>query len=76
LARDLLAHGIKNAEDAGFEVVGHVHDEIITVIDDGDHHHREQQLTQLIACMTDLPDWGGNAPVGATGWVGRAYMKD
>jgi DNA polymerase len=72
LARDVLVHGIQNAEREGFEVVGHVHDEAITLSDAS----REGEGQRLINCLTTLPDWARGMPVGATAWTGKRYMKD
>lgn len=72
MARDLLAQGLINADAAGFEVIGHVHDEIITLTDVNSGLGKQQ----LIECMTDLPHWAKGMPVGAAGWEGNFYMKD
>lgn len=72
MARDILAQGLLNAEAAGFEIIGHVHDEIITLADVGSDLGKKE----LIACMTDLPHWAKGMPVGAAGWEGQFYLKD
>lgn len=77
VARDILGYGLRNADAEGFEIVGHVHDESITLVDYvSQPERRQQKLDKLIECMTDLPPWAAGAPVGAAGWVGKFYMKD
>ncbi len=72
IARDVLMAGIKNAHKRGFEVVGHVHDEIIALQDeDGD-----LGVEELIACMTDMPGWAATLPISAAGYENDFYKKD
>lgn len=72
VARDLLAHGLVQAEQRGLQVVGHVHDEIICECNADD----STALDRLIAAMTDLPDWCADAPVRAEGYSANYYRKD
>lgn len=72
VARDLLAEGLRNADAAGFEVVGHVHDEIIAMTPT----QGGLDVNALIKCMSTLPSWAKGMPVGATGWEGKFYLKD
>lgn len=72
VARDLLAHGLVNADARGLDVVGHVHDEIIIEADADD----DTALSRLIEAMTDLPDWCLDAPVRAEGYAAPYYRKD
>lgn len=71
IARDLLANGIIKAEEAGYPVIGHVHDEIITEVDKdfGD----VKEFEQLIC---ELPPWAAGLPLTASGWRGKRYRKD
>ena len=72
IARDILQHGLEQADAAGFEVVGHYHDEILTLADvDSD-----LDLDNLIYCMTgNLPAWAKTMMVGADGYEGHFYRK-
>lgn len=72
IARDILAHGLMNADEAGFEIVGHVHDEAITLTDVSN----SMAVKDLIDCLTDVPKWAKGMPVGAAGWEGDFYLKD
>lgn len=71
IARDILAEGLKNADAAGFEVVGHYHDEILTLVDDDSH----LTLADLVECMTRLPRWAAGMPCGAEGYEDYFYQK-
>jgi DNA polymerase len=72
VARDILVEGMHNAERAGFEVVGHVHDELITLVDD------DSPLTdkELCECLTTQPKWIATPlPLKAEGYTGVHYRK-
>ena len=71
IARDLLAEGLRNADEAGFEVVGHYHDEILTLVDEDSHLGVEQ----LVECMTRLPKWASGLPCRAEGYEDSFYHK-
>lgn len=71
VARDLLAHGLLIAEDAGYSVVGHVHDEIIAEVPRG-----FGDLAWLAKAICELPAWATGLPLTASGWRGKRYRKD
>lgn len=71
ISRDILVHGMTLAAKAGFQIVGHVHDEIITEVQWDDPH----SLEQLIKCMTDTPSWAPGLPLGADGFESEVYKK-
>lgn len=71
IALDLLQVGIENADAAGFEVIGHYHDEILTLVDEDSH----LGLDELIECMTRLPAWAQNMTVRAAGYESHFYTK-
>lgn len=71
-SRDILAHGMVNAEPKGYPIVMHVHDEMTAEVLIG-----TQTVEGLEAVMNDLPDWCADWPVRASGgWVGDRYRKD
>lgn len=72
IARDVLVNGMFLAEDIGFEIAFHVHDEIITEVEDDDL----LGVDDLIACMSAKIDWAPGLPLGAAGWEGYFYRKD
>lgn len=77
LARDILGFGMLEAHDAGFFLVGHVHDEIISEEDADDDMHSWQLLRE---CMTTRIQkkfpWLETMPLGAAGYEDRVYKKD
>lgn len=70
VARDVLAHGMALAEASGFDVVGHVHDELLT------EAAAPRDESGLAACMADPPRWARDLPLAAAGFVGDRYRKD
>jgi DNA polymerase len=71
ISRDILLHGITLAAKQGFEIVGHVHDEIISEV----AYDAPQTLDQLLACMATTPDWAPGLPLGADGFESEVYKK-
>jgi DNA polymerase len=73
IARDILAHGLQVADQTGHDIVGHVHDEIITVSPD---EFAQARLEHLTTCMTTKPAWASDMWLGASGYVSKRYKKD
>lgn len=73
IARDLLAHGIKNAIRANLDVRLHVHDQIAALVKED---NAQRDLKKLIECMTDNPKWAKDLPLKAAGNVSRVFIKD
>lgn len=73
IARDILAHGMRNATREGIPIVFHVHDQIVGLAKE---EHAHERLRTLIECMTDLPDWCGDLPVKAAGHISKWFVKD
>ncbi|SFT25419.1 hypothetical protein [Methylobacterium sp. yr668] len=71
IALDLLDNGIEIAERAGYPVVGHVHDEIITEVPRG-----WGDLAWFEKAICELPGWARGLPLTAGGWRGKRYRKD
>ena len=70
ICRDLLAASIERVEKAGFPVVLHVHDEVVSELpkDKGDF----EEFKQLCAAT---PPWAAGLPVTTEGWRGIRYRK-
>jgi DNA polymerase bacteriophage-type len=71
ISRDILANGLKLADEAGMEVVLHVHDEIGALVPDDSW----LGLDTLQWAMTVVPAWAPGLPLGAEGYVGEVYRK-
>jgi DNA polymerase len=71
VANDLLRHGMFTVEAAGYPVVMHVHDEVVTEV--AQDFGSQEELDTL---MAQTPAWADGLPVAAEGWRGRRYRKD
>lgn len=72
VARDVMARGILAAEKAGYSVVIHVHDEIVTEVDDDARFSPEG----LAECMSSGISWSLGLPLAAKGFEALRYRKD
>lgn len=72
-ARDVLALGLKRCHKAGFNIMLHVHDEIVAL-----QRRGENRLTPayMIELMTSPIGWAPGLPLGASGGKMRFYRKD
>jgi DNA polymerase len=71
IARDVLAEGMLRAHEMGFEICGHTHDEIITLVPDSSRLN----LTQLTDCMISPIDWAPGLLLKAEGYEAVTYKK-
>ncbi len=72
-ARDVLAVGIRRAHKAGFNLRGHVHDELIALRGINQNGYTWQALRdQMVAPIS----WAPGLPLGGAGWQGKFYKKD
>jgi DNA polymerase len=70
ISRDLLAAALIRLERAGYRVVLHVHDEIITEVPFG--FGSTEEFTKL---MTVSPSWAVGLPIAAKAWCGPRFCK-
>jgi DNA polymerase len=70
ICRDLLAYSIRQAEDAGYPVVLHVHDEVVSEVPEG-----FGSLDEFESICARTPAWADGLPVVTEGWVGSRYRK-
>ena len=72
VARDVLMHGVRLAEGAGYEVVMRVHDELLSETPDSE----DFTVEGLSACMARVPAWAIGLPLAAAGFETHRYRKD
>ena len=70
VSRDLLGAAIVRADKAGFEVLMHSHDELVSEAPKG--KFTSEQYRKI---MTTLPKWAEGLPVKSGGWVNNRYKK-
>lgn len=68
VARDYLGEGLVRLHDAGYSVVGHVHDEVIV--------ENTNDLDGIKALMVQTPHWATGLPMDAAGFITERYRKD
>lgn len=73
IARDILREGLLAAAEDGFNIVLHVHDEIVAEHKAGDNYYTHERLIELMA--KSIP-WCADMPLGAAGYEGVIYRKD
>lgn len=69
ISRDCLANSMVKLHVAGFEIVMHVHDEIVAEVE-GD------RLDEMLDIMREPIPWAPGLPLEAAGFVADFYMKD
>lgn len=71
IARDLLSSAMMNVANAGYDIVFHVHDEIIAEAPDG-----QGSVDEMCMLMSINPDWADGIPLSADGYECEYYRKD
>lgn len=69
-ARDFQFHAGLRVEAAGYPIVMHTHDELLTEVPRG-----FGSVDELAQIMCASPGWAGDIPVSAAGWEGDRYRK-
>jgi DNA polymerase len=72
VARDVLTHNMALIEQAGYEIVLTVHDEVICEAPDSDEFN-DAHLSSLLA---NNPPWALDMPLAAAGFETYRYRKD
>lgn len=70
-AREILVNGLLKAESAGYSILAHVYDEVISEVPRG--FGDVEEFEKLIC---ELPEWAAGLPLTASGWRGKRYRKD
>lgn len=71
-ARDVMAHNMPAIENADYEIVLSVHDEMLTETPDTDDYSHER-LAEMLATN---PPWAKGLPLAAAGFECHRYRKD
>jgi DNA polymerase len=69
VARDLLVEAMGRLERAGYQVIFHVHDEMIVEHDSG------VPIETIEGIVEEVPAWARGCPVNAEGFVSQRYRK-
>lgn len=69
IARDLLVHAMQVVSAAGYQIVMHVHDEIIIETSNG-------TVDEVCDLMSQTPPWAAGLPLEADGYECEFYRKD
>lgn len=70
LTRDVLRDGLVAADKAGFQIVGHVHDEAIA---EGDNNPDDLREFERILCESS--PWAEGFPLASEGYIAKRYRK-
>lgn len=73
IARDLLAYSMLNVDKAGYKIVMHVHDELVSELDE---QTQDEDLNNMCAIMGQGPAWAKGLPLNADGYLSKYYKKD
>lgn len=70
-ARDVLAEAMLSLEKKGFDIVCHIHDEVVLEVPEG-----TSSLEEVNEIMAVCPDWCEGLPLKAAGFESPFYKKD
>lgn len=70
MCRDIMAQAMVRCEDAGYPVVLHAHDEIVSEVPEG-----TGDLDAFCKILIEVPTWATGMPIASDGWVGKRYRK-
>ena len=70
VARDFMAEAMLRVEDAGYEIILTVHDELLAETDEG-----FGSLEEFETIMAQRPSWGLDCPIEVEGWEGKRFKK-
>lgn len=70
-ARDVLAEAMLRLEKKGFDIVCHIHDEVVLEVSEG-----SSSVEEVNEIMAVCPDWCEGLPLKAAGFESPFYKKD
>lgn len=68
--RDLLVEAMLRLDQAGFNLVAHIHDEILA-----EERIGKRDIHQFCQIMEEVPAWATGMPIAAEGWTGKRFRK-
>jgi DNA polymerase len=71
ICRDILAAAMLRLDRAGYQIVMHIHDEIVCEVVKG-----SANLDDYISIFSQPPPWAPGFPIGAEGWVNEYLKKE
>jgi len=71
-ARDFLADSMIRLDNAGYEIINSIHDEVLLLVEE---QSAESTLDDVVRIMTTPPVWAPDFPLAAEGWHGKRYRK-
>lgn len=71
VSRDLLCEAMLQL-DPEYPIIFHVHDEVVSLVDDSD----TKNLSGFNAILGKVPTWAEGLPLAVEGWEGYRYRKD
>lgn len=69
-SRDLLTNAMQNLNKAGYDIVMHIHDEVVIEAPTG------TPLDRIEGIMATVPDWAKGLKLNAAGFISDFYKKD
>lgn len=76
IARDCLAVAIERLDAAGYNIVFHVHDEVLVEAAAGHEVRMDIMLMNICRIISEPMPWAPDLPLGADGWIGDFYTKE
>lgn len=70
-ARDILAEAMVRLNKEGYEIVFHVHDEVVAEVEEG-----SRSIDEMNVIMSKPISWAEGLPLGADGYETKYYKKD
>jgi DNA polymerase len=70
ICRDIMALAMIRCERAGYPIVLHTHDEIVS-----ERRVGEGSFDEFVKLLVEVPPWATGFPIAADGWEGKRYRK-
>lgn len=73
IARDILAWAMLRLKSAGYDIVMHIHDEVVVEVKEAE---ADRHLEWIIAIMCEDVPWAEGLNLAADGYATKYYLKD